>query len=455
MATLMQQFVSGLKSRNEETRAKAARDLNHYVTTELREVSVDDLTVFMDDFNHYIFEMVSSPDANEKKGGILAIVSLIGVDVGNTSTRNSRFANYLRNLLPSNDTVVMEMAGKAVGRLALASGTYTAEYVEFEAKRAFEWLSADRNEGRRHAAVLILRELAVCTPTFFFQQVQQFFDCIFNAVRDPKSTIREGAVAALRSALVVTSQREIKEKEKPLWYRQCFDEAEKLFDDIQAREKRMSRDDWAHGSLLIINELLRCSNIEGERVRQEMEEISQQQQQHERTYRDIHSLKGKHHAVGSLQQIQQKSSPLGSMGGPRNVQKANFFESRTCKHLMNEKFNRICQVVLRHRQSRNPLIQQTLLSVLPRLAAFQPKTFVTNYLDETLLYLLGSLRKDRERSAAFQAIGLLAVSVQQDINRHLPKIMEVIRAALPSKDMPQKKSENFRPNCFHLCQHAG
>ena len=51
-------------------------------------------------------------------------VSLIGLDVGNTSTRISRFANYLRNLLPSNDVVVMEMAAQAVGKLALASGSY-------------------------------------------------------------------------------------------------------------------------------------------------------------------------------------------------------------------------------------------------------------------------------------------------------------------------------------------
>lgn len=80
-------------------------------------------------------------------------VSLIGVDVGNTSTRMSRFANYLRNLLPSNDVVVMEMAAKAVGILALASGTYAAEYVEFEVKRALEWLTGDRIEGRRQAAV--------------------------------------------------------------------------------------------------------------------------------------------------------------------------------------------------------------------------------------------------------------------------------------------------------------
>ena len=54
-------------------KAKAAKDLNHYVTTELREISMDELNSFMDEFNHQIFEMVSSTDVNEKKGGILAI----------------------------------------------------------------------------------------------------------------------------------------------------------------------------------------------------------------------------------------------------------------------------------------------------------------------------------------------------------------------------------------------
>ena len=81
--------------------------------------------------------------------------SLIGVEGGN-ATRIGRFANYLRNLLPSNDPVVMEMASKAIGRLAMAGDTFTAEYVEFEVKRALEWLGADRNEGRRHAAVSVI-----------------------------------------------------------------------------------------------------------------------------------------------------------------------------------------------------------------------------------------------------------------------------------------------------------
>lgn len=48
----------------------------------------------------------------------------------------------------------MELAAKAVGHLALASGAYTAEYVDFEMKRAFEWLhSTERKEERRLAGV--------------------------------------------------------------------------------------------------------------------------------------------------------------------------------------------------------------------------------------------------------------------------------------------------------------
>ena len=34
---------------------------------------VEEHTAFMDEFNHHIFEMVSSTELNERKGGILAI----------------------------------------------------------------------------------------------------------------------------------------------------------------------------------------------------------------------------------------------------------------------------------------------------------------------------------------------------------------------------------------------
>ena len=111
-----------------------------------------------------------------------------------------RFGNYLRNnCLPphTQDVAVIEMASKAIARLTMVSGTFTAnlkfELVDHEVmsslvytpisvhvsffysqvKRAFELLGGDRNEGKQYAAVLVLREIAFAMPTFFFQNVSQ------------------------------------------------------------------------------------------------------------------------------------------------------------------------------------------------------------------------------------------------------------------------------------------
>ena len=77
-------------------------------------------------------------------------VSLVGLE-GGGNTRLGRFAHYLRSILPHADVTLTEMTAKAIGQLALAEGTYTAEYVEFEMKRALEWISG--NEHKKLAAV--------------------------------------------------------------------------------------------------------------------------------------------------------------------------------------------------------------------------------------------------------------------------------------------------------------
>lgn len=109
-------------------------------------------------------------------------MSLVALE-GNV-TRLGRYANYLRVIIPHNDVSLTEMVAKAMGQLALCEGTYTAEYVEFEIKRALEWLAG--NENKKLAAVMILRELATHTPTLFYMQFPQFFENVFVAVRDPK-----------------------------------------------------------------------------------------------------------------------------------------------------------------------------------------------------------------------------------------------------------------------------
>ncbi|RWS29930.1 hypothetical protein B4U80_02742 [Leptotrombidium deliense] len=463
---LIESFVARLKSRNEEERQKCARDVQHFVATELQEMSVEDVTLFMDAFNKHIFEMmITSSDSNDKKAGFLAIIILVGVDVGNRSTRCSRFANYLRNTTVPNDTSLLELMAYAIGRVAIASGTLTASYVDYEVRRAIEWLSGDRNESKRHGAVLILRELATSTPTYFFQQLHPFFECIFSAIRDPKKVIRESAGGALRAALAVTASRETKESQK-LRYQFCFDEAMKGFDDsyfVQNTKERSNRDDRIHGSLIVFNELLRCSNIDGEKVRQDIEDMNIQTMQDSGTapsryqilrewgtaglnksLRVLHPSSSQYippgHGLRGLSAVVQYHKNIGvAPGTAPHSRKLPLYESPACKQLVMDNFDEICNTVMRFRVSRNPYVQHVILILLPRLAAFDSRKFVKLHLCDATTHLLNCLKRERERSQAFISIGLLAIAVGEEIKPFLPKIMEVIKSSLPSRELSTKK----------------
>ncbi|XP_044740220.1 serine/threonine-protein kinase Tor [Chrysoperla carnea] len=448
---VLQQLVNGIKSRHSETRMKATRDLWLYIKTELREIPPEDMNAFMNKLNDHILEMMSSNDVNEKKGGILAIQCVIGTaDVFNTKTGISRFANILRNHLPMGDPVAMEMAAFTMGKIALVSGTNAATYAEFEVKRAFEWLDRDRNEAKRHAAVLILRELALAMPTYFYQQVSAFFDKIFIAVRDSRALVREGAASALRAALVVIAQRESsKQANKPQWYRQCYDEAINLLDDVNARvERGVTRDDRSHGALLVLNELLRCGNSKWERRCNKLLEGA-----------GISVINRLSEDVAGLSST-AKENPSSSRADADTDPILQTPESAACRQLVEERYTNICTDVL-DRISRPGHVQNALLDILPRLAGFNSEKFTKNYLNITIAHLISIIRgRDKERSAGFISTGLLAVAVEMEMKPFIPKILEAIRSAFPSRETPSKKRTPLTPEpavfaCITLLGHAG
>ncbi|KAL4707892.1 hypothetical protein ACJJTC_010327 [Scirpophaga incertulas] len=440
-------FVSGLKSRNVDVQIKTARELYHYSKTELREVPQEELTQFLDEFNHQIFEMVSSNDVHEKKGGVLAIVCLIGGDCDTTKTRITRFANYLRNLLPSSDVGVMELAAKTVGRLATVSGVKRAEYVEFEVKRAFEWLSEERNEGRRHSAVLLLKELAIAMPTYFYQQVSGFFDHILVALKDPKPQIREAAAKALRAGLVVTTQREAAKQStaRPQWYMQSYEEAMVCFEDIPVKEKGITKEERVHGGLLILNELLRCANATWEKKYTHLMH-SLDTQKDITVSDDIIFISTKLHSPSAS----VKRGYLCDGFKTENVQyPVPIYESEVCRKLLTEKFEKICHDVMAQRPLKAQGVPQILLIIIPRLAAFNKEYFCKKYLHSTMQYLLGSLRsREKDKNMAFTTLGLMAAAIENDIQIYIPKIMDVIKQALPGRDTLTKRRIWIDPSLF-------
>jgi len=187
--------------RNDETRTQAAEQLREAVSAASRELSGETLNKFTGDINRHIFQLTQGSEVSEKLGAIMAIEQLVDYEPEENTSKIARFSHYLRIALAYGDPQVMVPAAKALGRLASASSSVVTEFVDFEVKRALEWLQGDRNEARRHAAVLVLKELAVNAPTLIYSYVQQILELIWTALRDSKQPIREAAAELLSQSL--------------------------------------------------------------------------------------------------------------------------------------------------------------------------------------------------------------------------------------------------------------
>ena len=211
-----------------------------------QELSSDASTKFYYDVNKRIFELCHSADVYDRLGGISALDNLIDYDGEENTTKVTRFANYLRLVLPSTDTQTMIMAAKAMGHLALLSGTLTGDFVDFEIKRALEYLQGDRQEMRRHAAVLAIKELANSTPTLIYGYIPQILESLWAALRDTKVTIRESGAEAMGVCLEILYAREASLRNSH--YIKVLDEAQ--------NSVRSNATESIHGGLLVYRELL-------------------------------------------------------------------------------------------------------------------------------------------------------------------------------------------------------
>ena len=439
----------------------------------------------------------------------MAVVALVNADVCNTNDRVSRFGNYLRNnCLPpaTGDAAVIELASRAFARLTQVSGTLTAnvkfELIDHEVKRAFEVLSSgDRGEGRQFSAVLLLREIAFSMPTFFFQNISRFFEAsllrvlfissmfkstlctfkvVFFAIWDSKLSLREAAVNALRAGLIVTAQRETSKQMRHQhlqWYRLCYQEALRGLrqqsggtQQQQLADKRITREDRVHGAIMVLLELMRCSNSDWERTNHEVEEnILNEENMEGGSPASINRRRleerGGGGGLGLVKRYYQSgfrgrassyssttSAATGSMVsvssqipfswyGTVMVGKEAIVESTQCRHMLLECYDEMCSHVLSITglpwASRNASIQSTLLLILPRMAALDRERFSEKFLPQTVRFV-DRLLQERNRQA-FVTVGLLAVAVSTNIRPHLRSILAHVRLNLPNRENPSKK----------------
>ena len=296
--------------------------------------------------------VVQSNDTTEKISGILAIEQLIGFDGDDPAQKTTRFSNFLKAALRSNDNTVLLYAARALGHLAVPGGALTAELVEAEISSALEWLQSDRQESRRFAAVLIIRELADHSPTLLYAFVPQIFDCILVALRDQKVLIRETAAEALGCCFDIILARDASLRQQ--WFARVYEDALQGF--------KSPSQDIVHGSLLTMKELLARSGM-----------------------------------------------------------------------FMRDHYRDVADITLRLKDHREPRIRTLVVVVIPILAGYAPETFSSQYLHKSMIFLQGQLKKDRERNAAFVAIGKTAHAVSSAIAPYLDGIVVFIREGLGAK----------------------
>jgi FKBP12-rapamycin complex-associated protein len=114
-----------VNTRNDDFRARAGLELKDLVATTSREVTVETFSKFSNDINKRIFELIHSSDVNDKLGGICAIGKFAGrfanildclIDLDSEeNTKVTRFANYLRSVIPGIEPQISVMAANALG----------------------------------------------------------------------------------------------------------------------------------------------------------------------------------------------------------------------------------------------------------------------------------------------------------------------------------------------------
>jgi FKBP12-rapamycin complex-associated protein len=379
-----------LKNRDAAVRSRAAEQLRQIVQLSSGDMNPSQFSDLFAGVQTHLTLMIQGRVKDERLGAITAIDRLIDVSFNEASdTQTVRFANSLRNVFQVNldvcDEEVLRLAARTLGHLARAGGaatSLTADFVDFEVTRALEWLREDVGRSaapRRHAAVLILRELADNAPTLFYQKAlmadapgapsrgslaarrgssapqaeARFFPAIGAALHDAKASVREDAAAALSACLALVAQR----KSKQDWFVQIYEFAQLGF--------KQNKEATVHGSLIIVSELLDHTT--------------------------------------SCDQFMRRGS--GS-------------------------FTALCRTVLAYKDHREKLVRRTVVGLVPKLARFERETFVAEVLPGGLKHLLKVMKGNaNERGAAFMAIGKLAQAVGPAIAPQLDAIVAQIEGA--------------------------
>ncbi|KAF7309844.1 Serine/threonine-protein kinase TOR [Mycena indigotica] len=219
--TILSAIFHGLQSSNPETRAKSAYDLRNQVLSAVTESSPDVAGAVWDTVNQGLFDLMHRQNTEGKLGGLLAMNYLLEIEGEETldSRRNLyRFYNYVKHLLPDPDVNLMLLASQTLGKIVFAAsktatshvpsagGAFNESFMDHQVPAAINLIQ--QQDSPRYAGVLILKELAINSPTYFYAHIGMVFENILAPLRDQRLVVREAAAELLSACLEIVIDRE-------------------------------------------------------------------------------------------------------------------------------------------------------------------------------------------------------------------------------------------------------
>ncbi|RDW62509.1 hypothetical protein BP5796_10811 [Coleophoma crateriformis] len=98
-----------------------------------------------------------------------------------------------------------------------------------------------------------------------------------------------------------------------------------------------------------------------------------------------------------------------------------------------EHYPEVCDIVSRLKDHKDAQIRRAAVMLIPDLANYSPAEFAQSYLYKFMVFLIGMLKRDKDRDYAFLAIGNIAHAVKSAIAPYLEGILTYIRDALNIK----------------------
>lgn len=422
-AALLQIFAR-LKVPRPEARARAAYELRTFLGLIARDLSSEQFNRYNNEINRMIFDMLQSKDTPQTLGGIAALNSLIDFDSREgeeNATRTARFLNYLSLLILLNDVNIMKQAVTTLGKLATPGGTLTGEFVDFEAKRAIEWLQSEgrQSENRRHTAVLIISALADNAPLLLQSYISLILDHLWIPLRDLKLVVRNDAATCLEKCIDIIYARDVEMRRR--WIRTLMDQALAVLSPLKDSPAEGLHPLSSHGAPGSAGN----GSASGSNVGVSTSGGGA-------TSSSGASTSG---LISAFLLLGNSSTPP-----PESTHAALLVYREFCKYpedpFIRSNFDLIYENTTHHKTSKHAYIRTEISNIFSLLVRVNRDEFVEKYLHRTVYWYLQQLRKFKsntstsaraEKSAIFRSIGQISLQVGSQMAPYLDAILENIR----------------------------